>query len=306
MQDSRIHLEHIAVLLPDSLRLSRAVETAVKLAEREKARLTVLVPGSELERTLARHTLDVDTLDQLVSEHDLARNRHLDELLAGIRPRVAQVSYQVVSGRRRHEAILEWMQARRPDLLVKDIGKGSRRVAHLFTPLDWHLMRGSPCPLMLLGRGVAHGPVVAALDLVGAREKPLSLDQQVMTWGQWLSDWQQCPLHTVHAFETVENLRLPFGMDRLMPEDDLKRVETEHRQLLDRASASVNVPEQNRHLIHSPPGRAIPALCDELDARMLVLGTARRGRLERLVMGSTAESIIHALDGDLLAIPPID
>lgn len=297
-------IKHLAVLAPPTLRASRAIETAASLAEREKARITLLVTGAELERSLSRHTLDVETMDELVAEYEQARDQRIKTLLSQLRGNGIHADSHLLPGRQTRQAILDWQADHRPDLLIKDVAPSSYHRAFLFTPADWHLLRGTISPLLLLGRESNPGPVVTALDLVGSRDKPLSLDQRVLDWGAWFGRTTDTPVHTVHAFETVENLRLPFGLDRLMPEEDLHAMRREHRELLDRLSDRTGIAPENRHLLPTPPGRAIPDLCRDLHARALVLGTARRGRLERLVMGSTAESILHALDCDVLAIPP--
>lgn len=297
-------IRHIAVLAPPSLRASRAIKTAAALADREQARVTLLVTGAELERSLSRHTLDVETMDALVAEYEQARDRRVEALLSEFRNAGVRAETHLLPGRRTRQATLDWQEDNRPDLLVKDVSPSSHHRPFFFTPADWHLLRGTTTPLLLLGRQSNPGPVVTALDLIGSRDKPLSLDQRVLEWGIWFGQSTDSPVHAVHAFESVENLRLPFGLDRLMPEEDLDAMRREHGELLDRLSDRTGIAQENRHLLTTPPGRAIPDLCRDLDARALVLGTARRGRLERLVMGSTAESILHALDCDVLAVPP--
>ncbi|MCP1727304.1 universal stress protein E [Natronospira proteinivora] len=297
-------IRHIAVMLSDELDAPRALEEALGIARAHEAKLTVLAPAGDLSGGLNSDELSEDVRRRLKAEVEKRRDQHLQGLMEKVRSQHADVDCQLLAGRHWHQAVLNWQEQHPVDLMIKDLSVDSHRRSHLFTPLDWHLLRGTRSALLIVGAQTQSGPVVAAVDLVAARDKPLSLDGQVLRWSRWLSDLRQRPLHVAHAFETVENLRLPFGFDRLMPESDLKAVRAEHQALLDRVSESIEVPPSRRHLLESPPGRAIPELCREQAADTLVLGTVRRGRLERMVLGSTAESIIHALDGDLLAIPP--
>jgi nucleotide-binding universal stress UspA family protein len=52
------------------------------------------------------------------------------------------------------------------------------------------------------------------------------------------------------------------------------------------------------------PWRALRALADELAADVLVCGTRGAGAVDRVLMGSTATSLLHHADRPLLVVPP--
>ncbi len=54
------------------------------------------------------------------------------------------------------------------------------------------------------------------------------------------------------------------------------------------------------------PREALPAFCQQIGANLTVMGAVSRGRLQRLVIGSTAEAVLDQLTSDVLLLkgPP--
>jgi len=234
-------IHHIALMLSPELDSPRALDEALSIARDCDAHLSILAPAGELAEGLNIEELGADVRARLKTEMEGRRDQALKHLMERVRAQHSQADCHLLTGRHWHQAVLDWQGEHSVDLLIKDLAAESGSRNHFFTPLDWHLLRGTQSPLFIVGPRPQAGPVIAAVDLVAARDKPLSLDGQVLRWSRWLSEVRRRPLHVAHAFETVENLRLPFGFDRLMPESDLEAVRAEHQALLDRVSDSVDV-----------------------------------------------------------------
>ena len=64
------------------------------------------------------------------------------------------------------------------------------------------------------------------------------------------------------------------------------------------------LPGDNLHIVVGTPELAISKLADELDSRMIVLGTVSRTGLKGYIMGNTAEQILYHMNCDVLAVKP--
>jgi nucleotide-binding universal stress UspA family protein len=76
------------------------------------------------------------------------------------------------------------------------------------------------------------------------------------------------------------------------------------RQLLERLLAEASLPKRALLLRTGAPADAIEAVVEEEDVDLLVLGSMTHGRLGRLVLGSTAEKLLHTVACDLLVVKP--
>jgi nucleotide-binding universal stress UspA family protein len=67
--------------------------------------------------------------------------------------------------------------------------------------------------------------------------------------------------------------------------------------------AAYDVPAEARVVEHSTPARGIAATIEELQPRLVVLGSSHRGRLGRVLPGSTAERVIHGAPCPVVVVP---
>jgi nucleotide-binding universal stress UspA family protein len=93
--------------------------------------------------------------------------------------------------------------------------------------------------------------------------------------------------------------RLSGGEFEMHPEtqepDLLARLETE--------TAARDVHAEVRVVEHSTPARGLAGAIDELQPRLVVLGSTHRGRLGRVLPGSTAERLIHGAPCPIAVVP---
>lgn len=98
------------------------------------------------------------------------------------------------------------------------------------------------------------------------------------------------PLHLVHVWQLV----VPAIVH--MADIDWRPYEEAGRQLLageaDRLNAA-GASVAGSHVRRGDPASEIAALAEELGARLLLIGSRGLGRVERLVMGSVSEGVVH-------------
>jgi len=106
-------------------------------------------------------------------------------------------------------------------------------------------------------------------------------------------------LHIIHV---IEPLSFAYGGDIPM---DFSGIQDEiHQQAvtqLDRFAEARGLDEGRRHVVLGQPEVEIHALADELSADLIVVGSHGRYGLA-LLMGSTANGVLHGATCDVLAV----
>ena len=204
---------------------SRAARRAVDIAARTGARVTLAVFEDHqtiVESGVLGDALTREALDLWRQETESWLGRMKDGLESD-----GEVALHVGGGHPLADHVLKSIDEMQADLVIKDSHSESFLSRALFTPLDWHLLRRCPVPLMLTksdGRdGLAR--VAAAVDPFHERGKPAELDQDILATAKSVAGWFGADVHAVHACQTqplgagspIEGPSLQFEKVRLYP-----------------------------------------------------------------------------------------
>lgn len=106
-------------------------------------------------------------------------------------------------------------------------------------------------------------------------------------------------LHLIHV---IEPLSFAYGGDIPMDFSGIQdEIYQQASQQLERFGAANGLDAQHRHLVMGRPEVEIHALATELEADLIVLGSHGRRGLA-LLMGSTANGVLHGAKRDVLAV----
>ena len=134
--------------------------------------------------------------------------------------------------------------------------------------------------------------IVVAIDLSDEAD-------QVLERASSLSLAQDATLHVVHV---VEPISFAYGGDMPMDysgvQEDLRK---QAEQRLAEIASRHSIPDNQRHLLIGRPATEIHALADEVNADLIVVGSHGRHGLS-LLLGSTANAVLHGADRDVLAV----
>jgi universal stress protein A len=138
----------------------------------------------------------------------------------------------------------------------------------------------------------------------GYRHILLGLDlssesRQVVDRAVALRDSFGSELSVIHV---IEPLSFAYGGD--IPMDFSGIQEEIHKQARTHMSAlcdPLNIPESNRHLVVGRPETEIHHVADDIKADLVVVGSHGRHGLA-LLMGSTANGVLHGAKCDVLAV----
>ncbi|HUF22551.1 MAG TPA: universal stress protein [Vicinamibacterales bacterium] len=278
-----------------------ALTQAFDMAARAGARVTIMdvlphVPKAarlfatpEIENELVRHRQDC-----------LARAAR--EAPAGVATETALLRGRPAS------AILDQAARIGADLVVRAHGRDLKTPPPLYGPVDMQLLRKCPVPVWIVGPDSAGPPrrILAAVDAATEHEEERSLNASILDaaltirslWGGTL---------------TVMNAWCPFGDEllraRMKPEDFeafLAASRGEAEEALDALVAGLGPESEGiaTEIVKAEPHEAILAFVEAKNIDLVVMGTVGRGGVAGLVMGNTAERVLHGLRRSVLAIKP--
>ena len=134
--------------------------------------------------------------------------------------------------------------------------------------------------------------VVLAIDLTDEAD-------DVAAKAQAVADRNSAALHIVHV---IEPLSFAYGGDIPMDfsgiqEEIQKQAETQLAEYAER----YGIPEQRQHILMGRPENEIHGLAEDISADLIVIGSHGRHGLA-LLLGSTANGVLHGASCDVLAV----
>jgi universal stress protein E len=196
-------------------------------------------------------------------------------------------------------AVAKEAAARGADLVVLAPTDGAARG---LTHSDWQLVLTCPAPVLVV-KGVGAPPyrkIVAAVDPYHAHAKPAGLDAAIVQHAQALSAGTGATLTLVHCFVPSSH----FGADLVPPIGGEDLLIAQRKRELQALAASAGLAESAARLIVGEPHRVLHALIESGDADVVVMGALARGRFSELVVGHTAERVLHGSRADVLVVKP--
>lgn len=186
------------------------------------------------------------------------------------------------------------------DLIVKSVNH-SETLVH--TPLDWHLLRSSPVPVMLCAdrKRKPSGNVLAAVDLRHGDEAHTRLNEKVLEAAQYAAEASGATLHCVYAVEYSEVLS---DLDIIDKHQIEKRATEKLGPVFEEMVAPYGIAPENVHMKTGKVGKVVSGTCYGVNADLLVLGTVARGGMRGRLLGNSAERVLTKAPCDVLCVVP--
>lgn len=136
--------------------------------------------------------------------------------------------------------------------------------------------------------------ILLALDLIDQDDNPIVLKAKA------LKDLMQAKLSIVHAIELPTSYSTPYEMPIMTKwQQDL---ESSARKRLDTLGDFFGVSKEQVYLKIGQPKQQILELAKECMADLILVGSHGRHGIGLLLLGSTANAILHHAECDVLAI----
>lgn len=297
-------ISNILVVLDPSSEEQKALQRSLHLAKSSNASLTLFlcIYDFSYEMTTMLSSDEREAMRNAVITH---RKIWIDELIEAANADGIKIDAKVVWHNRPFEAILEEVDTDQYDLLVKGTHPHSVLKSVIFTPTDWHLLRKSKAPVLLVKDHAwpENGNVMVALNAGSHDEHHQLLNEKLAHDADLIAKFIKGNLHIVNAYPgTPANIALEI------PEFDHEgysdSVHQYHQGACQKIADEYSLDAEHIHVCEGLPEDVIPKVAEELDAELVVIGSIGRTGISAALLGNTAEHVIDQLNCDVLALRP--
>jgi nucleotide-binding universal stress UspA family protein len=179
---------------------------------------------------------------------------------------------------------------------------------------DWDLVRRSPVHVWLVNeeRADINRLVAAVGNRVGDNvDVTTGSDHKIMRTARRIADTFKAEVFPVNAYQVSAYDTLSMSMAGtaapvLVYAQDLAKERTQlvkrHESAVQALSQLFLIRPENIHVREGHPSDVIPAVAEEVDADMIVIGANNMGRLERLVSAVTVEPVMADTKADIFVV----
>ncbi|MFT5313284.1 MAG: universal stress protein E [Paraglaciecola sp.] len=295
--------QKILVVISGKRKQHEALERALKFAEYTDVHIHIFNSIYEPVTALT-DVLSSEHRKEMKRQYVADRYLYMDTIAAELDKKGIKCSVRVVWHRELQEAIEEAVIELEPDLVIKRISADAGSHNPFTMPVDRHLLRYCPAPLLLVLEAVwAKGPILAAVDPMTNDPAHIALNHDVLEYTKMLGHLTENAIHSVNTFETPAMspaIDLP-GIDYdLMRKDTAAMHQKKMALLMTEHAFEVD----NIHLAEGSAEIAIAHTAKDIKAQIVVLGTVGRKGLAAALFGNTAERVLAKLSCEVLAIKP--
>ena len=296
-------LQTILIAVDPAAKSSPALQYGIELAR---------LSGAQLHLISFDYDRLIDFTATLVAPEvmERARQQLLDERLRALTQQAVAIAAQGVRVEcdavwtpRLHEALLAKVIELHPSLVIKDATQESALQRMVHTPADWKVLRYMPVPLLLVHPSSRHPPrrVLATVDTWWADvPSPHALNEKIVKTALEIALHTQADVHLAHAFPYKPLFRAPYRQ----LENAYADVRRTDARIFTEFADRHQVPVERRHWVEGDAAVTLVDLAKQLDTDLIVLGSAYHSTMDRLLLGSTAESLLNHAPCDVLLVKP--
>ncbi|MFT4941299.1 MAG: universal stress protein E [Paraglaciecola sp.] len=295
--------KRIMVVISGKRKQHEALERALKFTQYNEVHIhlfnSIYEPVMELTDVLSsEHRKEMK--EQYLSD----RHLYMESIAETLHKKNVKCSIHLTWHRELHEAIEEAVIELKPDLVIKRISADAGSINPFTMPVDRHLLRYCPAPLLLVNSGSwSDGPLLAAVDPMTSDERHIALNHEILEYTKMLGHLTENIMHTVNTFQTPSMspaTDLP-GIDYELIRKDTSNA---HKEKMQSLLMKHDVAAENMHVVEGSPENTIPKIAQEIGAQLVILGTIGRTGLAAVFIGNTAERVLAELSCEVLALKP--
>ena len=204
-----------------------------------------------------------------------------------------------------HAAVAAEVAAGGGDLVVAapaNLHQGGGARGGGLTHGDWQVVTTCGVPLLIVksdGRA-PYRRIVAAVDPFHAHARPVSLDREILRLAKVLEQRTRARLSALYCYSAVE---YSGGALTHVPRVDPYLIEA-RLEAVRALCAEAGIAADAAKLVAGAPHAVLADLQSSGEADLIVMGALARGRFSDLVVGNTAERVLHHGSGDVLVVAP--
>ena len=305
MNESTQLFRKILVATDFSSCAAAALEQAAALARLSHAEITLAhaipLTRETMEEFVANPWYAAANVDEIEQRLQHGADEHLQAAMAPFQGGDISLNCKTLWGTPVLE-ILHLVQEEGFDLVVVGTRGHSPISRFLVGSTATKLVRKCPCPVLVAKPGSA-GPLASILAPVDLTET----SQKSLRTAALLAEASRGELHALYVFDDDRDTKLPPLALDFDVDEGLRRRQLRRRALqqFEQFVGSLELPVQpTLHLERGVAWKRILACARRVDANLTVLGTVGRGGVSGLLMGNTAEKVLHSAARSLLAVKP--
>jgi nucleotide-binding universal stress UspA family protein len=283
-----------------------ALGTAMDLAERNDATITVLDVVPHLSSNDPRLQPSINRLQDAVVEE---RFEKLDELIADLKQshKPRKVDINIIPGDKGFIEVIKQIVLQEYDLLVKAADRTSAFTSRVFGNADMRFMRQCPCPVWIIKSGHRRMQnILAAVDVSDDSHLTMHIANRILSIATGLATLANSRVHVLSAYEHAVDPTIGRRMDSKIYKDLNDGYKHELRSRFENLTSKYAGKVVEDHLLRGKSYKVINKFVEDYDIDLLVMGTLSSTETPGLLMGSTAERVIHAIDCSVLTLKPED
>jgi universal stress protein E len=288
------------------------VQRVLAIIKKFNSRLTLIhvieEPPSELAVLSGKRPSEIEkNRNELLRLQVTKSHSSLEKIVATLKKNGVRANFKVVTGKEFIE-IIRLVLRNKHDLVLKKAGANDGFLKRAFGNEDIHLMRDCPCPVLIIKPKVRkdYPLILAAVDPDPLNSTRDAINRMIVDYTLSIEQtFKKCEIHFIHAWDINEGALAKYGGRAEIKAMSYR--ERQHRRelvdgLLDQYKWDNNRPKI--HILKGTPKKLIPKLAKDLNAGLVIMGTVCRTGIPGLIIGNTAETVMHNLECSILAIKP--
>ena len=299
-----IKYRNLLVIIDPDMEMQPALHRAVEIARlQDDAAITLFMPIYDFSYEITS-ILSVAERDEMRSGVIAQRDAWLKGMILPYQEEGLSLECKVIWHSRPFEGILQEISNYKYDLLITSAHQHSLLETFIFTPTDWHLIRKSPIPLLLVKEHdwPENGAILLALNFSGEPEQE-RLNAKLLREATQVAHLVKAKLHLVNTVPSPA-LNIALEVPGFTPELYSDALHQHHITQMEEFAALHHIPGNQTHVLDGLPEDVLPELAHELDAELILLGCSGRTGWSAALIGNTAEQVVDSLKCDLLVVKP--
>lgn len=293
-----MNIKKILVIADKQDKQQKALTHSKLMVERYGATLHVVAFQYEHLASLA-HSVEKKQLEQVKDNILSAHQQWLDEQIS--RHELANhSSSEVVWDKDIAGWVNKHLTTQQYDLIIKT---GHRSEGRFYVPTDWHLLRNSLVPVLLVAdkKWQKKRAIMVALDLATKLRSKQALNKKLIEAASTLSASTGMPVHYCFCLPLSPVLK---DLGLVNKNAAIGKAKAKYLPMIDKMLGDNKVDPEHIHIKAGEASKVIPSIASKISAELVLIGSVGRKGLKAKLMGNTAESVLALLKTDVLVIQP--
>ncbi|MGH1471967.1 MAG: universal stress protein [Cellvibrionaceae bacterium] len=186
------------------------------------------------------------------------------------------------------------------DLILKT---GNRSETLFHTPVDWQLIRQVSSPVLIASakQWKKKPKILATIDVDNTSNKQKTINTKVLSAAKFVADMTGSHLHVIYNIAITKALT---ELDIVEPSEIISKKGKEAKKLLDSCLEKNKIEDATTHVVAGDVAVTVPRIAKKIKADLVVMGSVGRTGMKGMLLGNTAEKVLHNLRTDILVIKP--